>query len=68
MAKLSGASLAILLGDTSPKIRTTTVVTAVETLAPISSPRNLTNSRVEREALAIFTILLPIRMVERSLS
>lgn len=45
-----GDSLAILFGDTSPKIRTTMVVTTVETLAPASSPRKRTKMSVEREA------------------
>ena len=68
MAKLSGLSFAILFGETSPKIRTMTVVAAVDTLAPKSSPKRRTNKSVAREAQAIFTILLPMRMVDRSLS
>ena len=36
MAKRSGASFATLLGVISPKIRTTTVTTTVEIVAPMS--------------------------------
>ena len=64
MANRSGDSLAILFGDTSPNIRTTIVVTTVETLAPASSPRKRTKMSVDREAQAMFTMLLPIRIVE----
>ena len=68
MANRSGDSLAMLLGETSPKISTTTVVTRVETPGPFSSPKNRTNSTVASEAEAMFTILLPIKMVESSAS
>ena len=47
---------------------TTTVVTAVETLGPASSPSILTKSTVASDALAMFTMLLPIRIVESSVS
>jgi len=43
------------------------VTTTVETVGPIS-PQSWTNSTVPREAVAILTMLLPIRMVEMSLS
>ena len=67
MAHSSAQSLAMLLGDISPKISTTTVTTTVDNVAPMS-PKLLTNSTVPREAMAMFTILLPMRMVDSSLS
>lgn len=68
IANVSGDSFAILFGETSPKINTTTVVTAVETLGPASAPRNSTNNTVASEALAILTMLFPIKIVESKLS
>ena len=68
MANCSGDSFAMLLGDISPKISTTTVVTSVEMLGPLSSPSSRTNSTVANEALAILTILFPMRMVDSSVS
>ena len=68
MAKVSGTSLEILLGETSPNTSTTIVMTSVERLDPRSSPRNRTKITVAREVLVIFTILLPIRMVDSRLS
>ena len=67
-AKLSGASLAMLLGEISPKMRTTTVMTAVATEAPASSPRCRMKSTVPMEERAMFTMLLPMSSVESSLS
>ena len=67
MANLSGKSLATLLGVISPKISTTTVTTTVERVAPMS-PYSFTNSRVAMEDTAMFTMLLPIKIVEISLS
>ncbi len=64
----SGISLARLLGVTSPKISTTTVSTIVDTVAPRSAPSILVKMMVPMEAAAMFTILLPMRMVESSLS
>ena len=61
MANFSGISLARLLGVISPKISTTTVETMVETVAPASAIK-CTNSRVHTEVMAMFTMLLPIRM------
>ena len=58
----------MLLGVTSPKIKTTMVMTMVATLGPCSSPNNFTKSKVATDAQAMFTILLPIKMVERRLS
>ena len=58
----------MLLGEISPKISTTTVTTTVETVAPMSSPNSLTNISVPREAARMFTMLLPISIVEMSLS
>ena len=46
---------------------TTTVSAIVDTVAPIS-PKSATNSSVAIEDAAIFTTLLPIRMVESNLS
>ena len=68
IANFSGDSFAILFGETSPKISTTTVVTAVDTLGPASAPNIFTNSTVARDALAILTMLLPINMVDNKLS
>jgi glutamine phosphoribosylpyrophosphate amidotransferase len=48
-ANLSGDSFAILFGEISPKIRTSTVVTIVETLAPFASPSIFTNKIVASE-------------------
>ena len=67
MAQFSAQSLAMLLGEISPKISTTTVTTMVDSVAP-ASPKLLTNSAVARDAMAMFTMLLPIRMVDSSLS
>lgn len=66
-AKRSGQSFAIFWGEISPKISTTTVTTTVDTVAPIS-PQRRTNNTVPKEAVAIFTILFPIRIVKISLS
>ena len=68
VATVSGISLARLLGVTSPKISTTTVSTIVDTVAPRSAPSILVKMMVPMEAAAMFTILLPMRMVESSLS
>ena len=68
VAMVSGISLAMLLGLTSPKTSTTMVSTMVETVAPRSSPRALVKSTVAMEAAPMLTILLPMRMVESSLS
>ena len=67
-ANLSGDSFAILFGEISPKIRTSTVVTIVETLAPFASPSIFTNKIVASEDDKIFTILFPIRIVDKRLS
>ena len=68
VATVSGISLARLLGVTSPKISTTTVSTMVDTVAPRSAPSALVNRMVPMEAAAMFTMLLPMRIVESSLS
>ena len=68
VAMVSGISLARLLGVTSPKISTTMVSTMVETVAPRSCPSIWVNRMVPMEAAAMLTILLPMRMVESSLS
>ena len=65
LAKASGDSFAMLFGVISPKMRTTTVITAVETVAPISPPISLIKKTVAIEERAIFTILLPTRIVVR---
>ena len=62
MANFSGFSLARLFGLISPKISTTMVMTMVETVAPMSGIRR-TKSRVEMEDMAMFTTLLPTRML-----
>ena len=67
MAKLSAFCLARLFGEISPKISTTTVITTVEMVTPLS-PRNLTNTTVAMDAEAMLTMLLPMRMVESSRS
>ena len=55
----------MLFGVISPKIRTVTVITAVATVAPIS-PSIFTNSTVAIAEPAIFTMLLPTKIVEIS--
>ena len=67
MAKLSDFSLAKLLGEISPKINTIIVITTVETVAPYLPYKSINNT-VEIAVIAMFTILLPISMVVRSLS
>ena len=67
-ANASGDSFAILFGEISPNISTTTVVTRVDTPAPASSPRSFTNKIVARDVHPIFTILFPTRIVESRLS
>ena len=67
-AKFSGTSLARLLGETSPKISTTMVITRVDRLEPLSSPKRRTNSTVATEVLVMFTMLFPIRIVDSRLS
>ena len=66
-AKDSALSLARALGEISPKISTTTVMTAVETLTPASASHRV-NTTVASEEEAMLTILFPIRIVEISLS
>ena len=66
-AKLSGDSFAMDFGETSPKMRTTTVDTAVDIPAPFDGNHS-TKSRVAIEASRIFTMLFPISIVERSAS
>ena len=68
MANASGDSLARLLGEISPKMSTTTVSTMVDTAGPSAWPMSLMNSRVDRVAATLLTMLLPMRMVESSLS
>ena len=65
--KLSGASLARLLGEISPKISTTMVMTAVDRDTP-ASPKYCTKITVAKLAEAMFTMLLPMRMVESRVS
>ena len=77
IANFSGDSLAMPLGQTSPKIRTTTVVTTVARVVPRVSARapgsrsgviHSTKSTVASEDARMFTILLPTSTVVRSLS
>ena len=67
IAKLSGRSFAMLFGVISPKMSTTTVMTAVDTVAPLS-PSIWTNKTVAMELAEMLTMLLPMRIVERSRS
>ena len=67
IAQSSAQSLAMLLGLISPKMSTTTVTTTVDSVAP-ASPKLFTNNAVARDAMAIFTMLLPIRMGDSSRS
>ena len=57
----------MLLGAISPNISTTTVITAVDSVTP-APPTSLTNSTVASDADSMFTMLLPTRMPESSLS
>ena len=57
----------MLLGEISPKIKTAMVITAVEMVAPFSSNRPMKYT-VPIDAKEMFTMLLPIKMVEISLS
>ena len=68
VATRSGISFARLLGVTSPKISTTMVSTMVDTVAPRWGSSRRVKSTVPMEAAAMFTMLLPMRMVESSLS
>ena len=72
IANRSGLSLARLLGEISPKMRTTTVITAVEmaeaALSQLVSVNRSINHKVATEDSRIFTMLFPTRMVESSLS
>ena len=67
MAKLSGRSFAMLFGEISPKMSTTTVMTAVDTVAPLS-PSMWTNKTVAMELAEMLTMLFPMRIVESSRS
>lgn len=63
IAKRSGISLAILFGETSPKISTRMVMASVETLhVCIAQPAIKTTVAIE--ARPILIILLPIKIVE----
>ena len=68
MANCSGASLAMLLGETSPKMSTTMVITAVATTAPFCRCSPTVKNRVDREDAVRLTMLLPTRMVDSRLS
>ena len=61
----SGNSLAKLLGEISPKIKITTVVTMVDTVTPLE-PISWMKTTVAMEAAAMLTILLPTRIVDRT--
>ena len=67
-AGLFAALILARSGEISPKMRTSTVVTIVETLAPFASPSIFTNKIVASEDDKIFTILFPIRIVDKRLS
>lgn len=67
MAKISGLSLAKLLGNISPKIKTIMVITTVATARP-EEPKKAVKTTVAMDAAAILTMLLPMRIVDRALS
>ena len=67
-AKVSGISLARPLGVISPKISTMTVSATVEAVGPYTGPSRLEKNTVPRDAAAMFTMLLPMRMVLSSRS
>ena len=62
----SAQSFAMLFGEISPKINTTTVTTTVEIVAP-ESPYCRTKITVPSDAIAMFTMLFPMSTVEISL-
>ena len=65
---LSAKSFARLLGITSPKINTTSVVATVAAIEPYCSPTSFIARIVAIDEVAIFTMLLPMRMVVNALS
>ena len=67
-ANCSGQSLAMLLGEISPKISTAIVIIIVEYVAPASPPHSFTKNTVPSDASEIFTILFPTKTVDISLS
>jgi hypothetical protein len=68
MAQASGLSLARLLGETSPKIRITTVSTMADTVGPRTSSSSRMNSTAPMVVATLLTMLFPMRMVDSSLS
>ena len=68
MANRSGDSLARLLGETSPKIRITTVSTMADTVGPVTSSIRWIKSTAPMVVATLLTMLLPISRVESSLS
>ena len=69
IAIFSGAIFASIFGVISPKIRTTSVMTAVETTTLVSPSRiNFPKNNPEREVARILTKLLPTNTVEINLS
>ena len=67
-AKASGDSLARLLGEISPKMRITSVMTSVATAGPRASSSSEMKSTVETVVAALLTMLLPMSSVESTLS
>ena len=68
-ANFSGEFFAMVLGEISPNRRMTTVSAAVETVAATSAlAMSSVNIRVAIAAASMFTILLPISMVEMRVS
>ena len=57
----------LIFGEISPKIRMITVSTTVDTVGPYTGS-SLVKSTVETVVAVMFTMLLPIRMVESSRS
>ena len=66
-ATFSLCSFAKVFGNISPKINTTIVTTTVETQVP-AFPIQEVNSTAAMEDIAMFTKLLPIKMLERVFS
>ena len=59
---------AIVFGVISPNIKTNIVINAVATATPLAPGIKLVNNAVDIDVAAIFTILLPISIVDNKLS
>ena len=60
--------MARVFGVISPNVRTTRVMTTVDAMEPVASPRSTANTRVDSVVAAMFTRLFPMRIVVRNLS